>query len=35
VIPSAYEVYTSADIETDEIYVSGDIYAEGDPTTYE
>jgi hypothetical protein len=35
VIPSDYEVYTSVDTKNDEIYVSEDIDAEGDPTTYE
>jgi hypothetical protein len=30
-----YEFYTSVDIESDEIYMSEDIDAEGDPTTYE
>jgi hypothetical protein len=30
-----YEFYRSVDIESDEIYMSEDIDAEGDPTTYE
>jgi hypothetical protein len=34
-IPNDYGVYTSIDIERDEIYMSEDIEAEGDPTTYE
>jgi hypothetical protein len=34
-IPSDYEVYTSVETESDEIYTSEDIDAEGDPTTYE
>jgi hypothetical protein len=34
-ISSDYEVYTSVDIESDEIYMSEDIDSEGDPTTYE
>jgi hypothetical protein len=33
--PGDYEVYTSVDTKTNEIYVSEDIDAEGDPTTYE
>jgi hypothetical protein len=34
-IPDDYGVYTSVDIESDEIYMCEDIDAEGDPTTYE
>jgi hypothetical protein len=34
-VPSDYEVYTSVETESDEIYTSEDIDAEGDPTTYE
>jgi hypothetical protein len=34
-IPNDYGVYTSVDIESDEIYMCEDIDAEGDPTTYE
>jgi hypothetical protein len=34
-IPDDYEVYKSIDIESDEIYMSEDIDAEGDPNTYE
>jgi hypothetical protein len=35
VIPNDYEVYTSVDIESNEIYMSEDIDAKGDTTTYE
>jgi hypothetical protein len=35
VIPDDYEVYTSVDIESDKNYISEDIDAENDPTTYE
>jgi hypothetical protein len=35
VIPSEYEVYSSTDTKSYEIYVSEDVDAEGDPTTYE
>jgi hypothetical protein len=35
VIPNDYAVYTSLDIESDEIYMTEDIDAEGDPTAYE
>jgi hypothetical protein len=34
-IPSDYGVYTSVDIESNEIYMCEDIDVEGDPTTYE
>jgi hypothetical protein len=34
-IPNDYGVYTGVDIESDEIYMSGDIDVEDDPTTYE
>jgi hypothetical protein len=34
-IPDDYEVYTTEDTKSDEIYMSEDIDAEGDPTTYE
>ena len=34
-IPDDYGVYTSVDIESDEIYMCEDIDAEGDPTIYE
>jgi hypothetical protein len=35
VIPDDYEVYAVENTECDEIYMSGDIDTEGDPTTYE
>jgi hypothetical protein len=34
-ISNGYEVYISVDRESDEIYMSEEIDAEGDPTTYE
>ena len=34
-IPDDYGVYTSVDIESDEIYMCEDIEAESDPITYE
>ena len=34
-IQDDYGVYTSVDIESDEIYMCEEINAEGDPTTYE
>jgi hypothetical protein len=35
VIPDYYEVYKGVDTKTNEIYVSKDIDAKDDPTTYE